>query len=361
MNVLHLINYTGGGGTERYIYSLAEKLHSKDCNFFLGYSIEGDSLEEFKKLGISTFKLPMKNSYDLKAAKLLATFCKKNSINIIHTHFLRENYIAILSKLFGNKAKIINTRHMLIKNSKLVSLVNRFMTNFNSNIIAVSVAVKELLNKELPGKNIDLIYTGVDINSWSCNTSTIREELNIGKDQVLITNVARLSKEKGHEFLLRAIYQLKEKLKGEKVFKLLIVGDGILLEELSTLTHSLGLSEYVIFTGYREDINNILSGSDIFVSTSKSEAFGISILEAMASKLPVITTNSGGTKEIISINSKNGILINYGDYKSLVNNLENLILDKEIRKNYAINGFNHVSNNFSLDKTASETLKVYKK
>ena len=365
LNILHLINYTGGGGTESYIYSLAEKLHNNKCIFLVCYSEEGPSLNLFEDLGIQTIKLPMNSPYDLKAAKKLAKICKEKSIDVVHTHFLRENYISILSKFFGNKSLLINTRHMLIENSKPTIWANKFMTRFNHKIIAVSKAVEDLLLKENINTNkIQLIYTGINRGSWVDNKNNLfRSEFNIDNSVILISSVARFSEEKGHFFLLKSISLFKELLKINNQealnFKFILVGDGLLLDKSKRLANDLGIFEDIIFTAYRNDISNILNSSNLFVSHSESESFGISILEAMACGLPIITTDSGGTKEIIDSSGEYGILVDYGDEKQFAQALFKLVNDKDLVERYKKNGFVLLDQKFSLDKTADETYNLY--
>ena len=113
--VLHLLNYLGNGGTEVYIYLLAKKLHNKKCKFYIAYSQDGLGRKMFEDMGIELIHLEMKSPFDLYAAKELKRICKELDIDVIHTHFLRENYISIFSKLRGNNPKLIHTRHMLLE------------------------------------------------------------------------------------------------------------------------------------------------------------------------------------------------------------------------------------------------------
>lgn len=365
MKVIHLINYTGGGGTENYIFSLIEKLHNNKCEIIILYNEKADGFERFKNYNVQMIHLPMNSIYDFKASKQLKKICKENNIDVIHTHFLRENYIAIISKLMGNKVKVINTRHMLDKNSGLIKIINKFMTRFNNTIIAVSRSVESLLYEELGKRNnIKLIYTGVDSDYWiSSEDKSFRREFNIDKNTILITSTARFSKEKGYDFLIKSIADFKDKMTRENntsPFKFVLVGNGPELESMKKLSKDLDIDSNIIFTGYRTDIKNILNSSDIFLSMSKMEAFGISILEAMAMKLAIISTNSGGPNEIID-DKKDGILIDYNDIESFTSNLYNLILDKDLRAKYANNAYNKVSSKFTLDETAIKTYEVYKK
>ena len=363
--VLHLLNYLGNGGTETYIYSLAKKLHNKTCKFYLAYSEDGIGRKMFEDMDIELIHLDMKGPFDINAAKKLKRICKELSIDVVHTHFLRENYISIISKLLGNRPKLINTRHMLLENSKGVILTNKLLTRFDDAIIAVSSSVNnQLLEEGIPEKRIELIYNGIDISEWESPFElTFRKEYNMPEDMLIITSVSRFTEEKGHEFLLDSIVLFKTYTEnnkiGEKKFKFVLVGDGVLLESMRKKSYELGINDDVIFTGFRRDIKNILKSSDIFVSHSKSEAFGISILEAIAAKLPVITTDSGGTIEIINHTYDDGILIDYGDKEALAKSIINLINEEELRNSYSSKALELVKQKFELDKIAQSTYNLY--
>lgn len=365
LNILHLINYMGGGGTENYIYSLAKKLHNNKCKFFIAYSKLGQALELFEDMGIETMQLNMHSPYDIKAANDLKALCKRLSIDVIHTHFLRENYISILSKIMGNKVLLINTNHMLTDNNGMTIFTNKLMTLFDYKIIAVSNAVKEKLIREgVNPSKIKLIYNGIDIDYWRGGKEIgLRKEFGIDNDEFVIVSVARFSEEKGHFFLLETIAALKELLniRGYKNIKIkfLLIGDGKLLCKCKDLAENLGIAKDVIFAGHRTDIKSILKNSDLFVAHSKSEALGISILEALACGLPVIATNVGGTKEIINANTNCGIIVNYGDVESFAKAIIKLLYDKALCEKYIANGYNILEEKFNLDNTAEETYTLY--
>lgn len=366
-NILHLINYMGSGGSEKYIYLLAEGIHNKKCRFYIAYSEEGGGAEPFKNMGIDLIPLKMKSPFDIKAALKLKKLCQELSISVIHTHFLRENYIALLSKALGNKVRVINTRHMAFDNSRSTILANRLFCRLNYKIIAVSQKVREqLISEGIPAGKVKLVYIGIELSKWATPvSSSIREELSIKEDEVVITSVGRFSPEKGHSFLLSAIKYLKDYIKENSIqmppFRFILVGDGELLNETHKKADELGLSKDIIFTGYRKDILNILKGSDIFVSHSKSEAFGINILEAMAAGLPVITTDSGGTRDIVNASYDNGFLIDYGDKQRFCECLAALINDRSLRTRLSENGRTTAARYFSLDKTIEETYNLYMK
>ncbi len=364
--VLHLINYLGNGGSEKYILSLAEKLHGKSCRFYTAYSDEGSGLKSFEEAHIDLFRLNMRNPFDIRAALELKALCSRLSVDVIHSHFLRENYIGILSKILGNKVKIINTRHMLFENSSSVILANRLLTRYNRKIIAVSGKVREqLLREGIRPKKVKLIYNGVDLEQWASPCAlTFRKENGISDDEFVSTSVARFSPEKGHAFFLDAIRQFKDVIKtcDEPLgkFRFVLAGDGELLVSMREKAKKLDLENEILFPGYVSDIKNLLRSSDLFVSHSSCEALGISILEAMAAGLPVISTDSGGTREIINGEPKTGILVEYGDKPALADSLISLIRNKELREQYISKGHIVIREQFSLDKTSEETYNLYR-
>lgn len=365
LNVLHLINYPGKGGTEKYILSLAERLNNKSCKVHLGYSEEGPMLEEIKALGVETYNIKMRNSFDFKAAKALKSLCKEYSIDIVHTHFLRENCIAVLSKILGNKIVVVRTHHLLADGNIPVRIFNSFLTAFTDKTITVCNAVKNQMAPEcINSDKINVIYNGIDLDYWKGeHNCKIREEFGIDNKTFLVTSVARFSEEKGHIFYLEAIKQFykvlnREDKPGAPKVKFLLVGDGDFLEPCMKFVDMMGITNDIIFTGFRKDVKDILDSSDLFISHSSSEALSISILEAMASNLPVISTDVGGSAEIIGKN-EGGIIVQYGEVEEMANAILKMITDKEFYESSRISAKKIVSEKFNLDTMVEQVYNIY--
>ncbi|HHW49360.1 MAG TPA: glycosyltransferase family 4 protein [Clostridiaceae bacterium] len=366
LNVLHLINYPGKGGSEKYILSLVEKLQDKNCKFYICHSEDGPMLESAKKLGAEVINLKMRSPYDFKAALELKKLCKKLSIDIVHTHFLRENCIAALSKFLGNRVVLVNTYHLIGDENILLRLFNSLLTAVTDRIIAVSNAVKKKIASEcINSRKIKVIHNGVDIEYWKGERDLkVRDELGVNRNAFMVTSIARFSEEKGHIFYLESIKEFKKLYyqdgrKNTGDVKFVLVGDGEMLDECINFADMLGLSEDVIFTGYRLDVKDILHGSDLFVSHSKSEALGISILEALACSVPVIATDAGGPSEIISENNDCGMIVEYGDTEGMAKSILKFINDKSFYDSCRENALKTVRAKFSLDKTVEETFNLY--
>ena len=143
----------------------------------------------------------------------------------------------------------------------------------------------------------------------------------------MVTKIASLTEQKGHEILIEAAGIIVEKNRNV-IF--LIVGDGPRKEELIGLVNEKKLSNYFIFTGIRNDIPKIFKITDIFVLSSHWEGLPITVLEAMASKIPVVVTDVGGNEEVV-LNNKTGIIVPPNSPIGLGKALNILIHDKDLR------------------------------
>ena len=367
LKVLHLLNYCGNGGSENYILTLAEKLKN-DCEFYLAYSESGPMLKKAEALGFQLIHLPMRSPYDIPAALKLKSLCKSLGIELVHTHFLRENFISGFSKMFGCSATLINTTHMLEPKRGAVRVANKFFSRFNTHLTAVSEAVRQLLISEgIDAEKVVTVLNGVDMEFWqksaeSSGAAEYRERLGIGASDFLIVSTARFSEEKGHLFLLESILALKNRRRasdGSRKIAFVLAGDGPLLEDCKYYSEENGLTDDVFFLGHSDDVKSLLNAADIFVCHSRSEALGLSILEAMACSLPVVATDSGGPSEILGAESNAGILVEYGDTEGMAEAILRFYDDAGFLSSCALAARKIVKDRFDLTQTAEKMLQLY--
>lgn len=359
LNVLYLINHAGKAGTERYVLTLAEKLGGKKINAHLAYNEEGLLVERMKELGVQTYRVEMRNRFDLGAAWKLSQLCRQLDIDIIHAQFLRENYIALLSRIFNPRVRVIYTNHFIMANNFITRLSNRVMTHLQSAIIAVCNPGRDMMViNGNDGRKIRVIHNAVDISKWSKpRNSTIRDEFQIPEDTVILLCASRFAHDKGHKFLINSLSELKKLT--ERDFKCILAGDGPLIDDVKKQTSELGLEKNVIFAGFRSDIENLLYGSDIYINASQHEALSFLILEALASGLPLIATNMGGNPDIINNETDCGILVEYDDHYGLAQAIVRMIEDEDLRKRLAQNAIKAVKERFNLDIASEETYNLY--
>jgi glycosyltransferase involved in cell wall biosynthesis len=172
----------------------------------------------------------------------------------------------------------------------------------NNQFISISETGKKYYSEQFPTvlrKMIHLIPNSIDI-------SRFHPKLHALKDHLELVHIGSLTPIKNQSFLLEVASELATK---NISFRLNIIGEGVLKSELEQLASHLNLQEYVKFWGRHDTIESILNKMDIYVHSSHSEEFGLVLIEAMASGLPVVTLNSGGSSELI-VHGKNGMLIN---------------------------------------------------
>ncbi len=361
LNVLYLINHAGKAGTEKYVYNLVKAYQGKRANCFFAYHEEGPLCGQMKELGIPMFQVTMKHPYDLGAARRIAKLCRAHKIDIIHTHYPRENYVAVLSRLFYPRAKVIYTCHLTLPTSGRWNLANRLITPFDKKIISVCNNGKELLvgNGVNPDK-ITVIFNGMPPADRPEKSDAIRRELGISPGTFVITTLSRYHLAKGLDFFVDSVAEL-EKI-AARDYVVLFVGDGELYEPISKQIDARGVRHRIMQLGYRNDADEILRGSDLFVNSAKCyEALSFAILEALYHKLPVVATNVGGNGDII--NEKTGCrkLVEYGDTAGMAQAIDSFMQDEALYQTCSENAYRTVREVFDLDKLLDEVYQEYVK
>lgn len=359
MKVLYLINYAGNAGTEKYVYNLIKTYEGNNTKCYFGFNVEGKLSDQVKELGIPYFQVNMRHPFDKKAAKIIADYCRNNNIDVIHTQYPRENYIALLSRKYYSGTKVVYTCHLTLKTNFLWKLTNKKLTKHNHKIISVCNNGKELLigNGVEPDK-VTVIYNGIKPHERTPAKPELRSVLGIDDDTFVITTLARYHIAKGLDYLVRSIGKLKEMT--DKKFVLLILGEGELWDEITALIKKENLNECIMQLGYRNDAEEILKISDLYVNSAKCyEALSFAILEALDAGLPVVATDVGGNSDILSPENDCGILVNYGDEAGMADALCKLMNNADLRKKYSKNAIKAIDTVFNLDKLLEDTYKIY--
>jgi len=194
-------------------------------------------------------------------------------------------------------------------------------------VIAISEEHKRLALETMPTLDIQIIHNGIDPEEFSPSREPKLET------QINFLCVGRLIERKGQHHLIQAVAELRESL--QKPLHLNLVGTGDFELKLKQLAVRLGVDDLVTFMGFvpREHMPDVYRKAHIFVLPSENEGMSIALLEAMASGLPVVVTDTGGTKELIKT-SINGFVIPWADTEALKISLQRLIEDTSLRKKF---------------------------
>lgn len=295
MKVLHYGLSNHLGGIETYLKKLTFELHNTNEIEF-HFLIIGRDLpcyyHEFKKLGCKFhFITPRKNSLIKNYFELKKLFIQEK-YDVCHVHLNSLSYTlpAKLAAKYSNKL-IVHSRNSNVKlnfSSNLLHKINYYTLPKKSILLAVSDLAGKWMFKN---KKFRVINNGIKIKKYLYNSQQrelIRQELNL-ENNIVFINVGAFRYQKNHVFLLKIF---KELLMYNENYKLLLVGDGSLSNDLEHLATNLGIEKSVIFLKNRNDIPNVLSASDAFIFPSFYEGFPNALLEAHVSNLPTFYSDS---------------------------------------------------------------------
>ena len=230
-------------------------------------------------------------------------------------------------------------------------------------VICCSSYMEDELKKVfgLPKDKLSVIYNGVDIENYQPQGSTdalktFRNQYAAPEEKIVFF-VGRLVKEKGVQVLLESAPQI---LKYHPKTKFIIAGKGPMMSELRDKALDLGVAERVIFTGYvDDDTRNLLyAASDVAVFPSLYEPFGIVALEGMATRTPVVVSDTGGLSEIIEHNV-DGLKAFMGNPISLADNILKVLMDDKTARRLSRTAYHKVTDYYSWHRIARKTIKVY--
>lgn len=353
--ILHLNNSRTWRGGEQQLYYLINGLSEKKIPQIL-IGQPNSELESRISDKIKFFPVKMKGEYDLVAAYKISKIAKENQVNLIHTHTGATHGLALLAKFFFPLPRLVVSRRVDFHINKNPLSLRKYYSKRIDYFLTVSNRIKEVLIEDgVRPEKVVTVYSGIDLNKFAVagNKKKLLEEFNLSKDTVIVGNVAALVDHKDHETMLRAISQIQTSIK----FVFFIVGAGELEQKLKSLVTELGITDKVIFTGFRNDIKDFYALFDIFTLTSKEEGLGTSVLDAMANKLPIVATSGGGISEMLQ-DGIGALLAPVGDYTMLAAHYKKLIENETLRKEYGKKNKESVKT-FSIENTIQKTIQVY--
>ncbi len=294
-------------------------------------------------------------SFSKEGIKTLKEIIAEEKPDVIHTHASLSARIA--AKLLN--VPVINTRHCIEpKKNGLVRMFYRIINRaLSDRAVAVSKAVyKNLVDDGIPADKVSVIYNGVPSLEILSDTERARVRAELGLEGSLAVGiVARLEPVKNHMLFLEAAaaaYEINDK------FRFVIVGSGSMEQKLKAEVNRLGLSDAVIFTGYLKDTTEVMNAIDINVLTSDREALSISLIEGMSVGKPCITTDAGGTREVVE-NGKSGIVVPVGDAVNLTAAILRLASDPELMAEYGKEGIKIANEKFLPTEMCDKLVALY--
>lgn len=365
MKILYSCLSKSWGGMEMFTVQAVKLLLNRGISVELlcypGSKIE----EEAKKNNIVTYPIKQTGYVNLLQIIKVGKLIKKNGYNLVHTQASKDLWVIVPAlKLYRIKIPLFLTKQLgsfIIKTDFLHKcLYNRVTAAF-----AISEVIKTnlLQTTTLAEDKIYLLHNGVDTTKFDpekVSKQAEREKLGLNENDIAICMLARFSSGKGHEDLLHAAELLVKKYNN---LKFVLVGEASRGEEtyfqkIKDLVKTLNLTDYVIFTGYRKDTENVLAAVDIFAFPSHAEAFGIALVEAMSMQLPSVCSNSDGVIDIY-VDNVTGYMFKNRDYNDLAKKLEMLITDNQKRIEFGINARRRAKELFDINSLTDKVILYY--
>ncbi|WP_028043144.1 glycosyltransferase [Candidatus Stoquefichus massiliensis] len=333
--------------TEDRKSDLKKSLDSLNVKYFqINYSRSIFNLCKHIIAYMQTFKLLQKYKYSFVhchtpiAGTIARLVCKRKHIKCIYTahgfHFFKG----------GPKSSWI----IFYPIEKILSKYTDVLITINDEDYAIAT------NKFKAKKVVKVPGVGVDVNKFKRNTKDrlkYRTSLGLSENDFLILSVGELSNRKNHSTIIKAIFLLNNKR-----VKYLIVGRGNELDNLKKLINDLSMQDQVFLLGFRTDVVQLCNCSDLFAFPSKREGLGLAAIEAMATGLPILTSNINGINDY-SINGITGFKYSPEDIEGFSNGIKNLEESKELMNSMKVNCVN-ISKNYSIDLVNEIMEKLYK-
>lgn len=300
----------------------------------------------------------------------LASIIERENYEIIHCHTPMGGLLARLAAREARKkgTNVIYTVHgfHFYKHAPFINWlvyypIEKWLANYTDCLITINEEDYGLL-KQHPFKagRIERINgVGVDIEKFTpigpAEKSERRQSFGYSANDYLLFYAAEFNRNKNHQFLIHAIAHLIESVPN---VKLLLAGDGELLEECRNLTKRLEISDHVEFLGFRNDIDRLLPICDVLVSSSQREGLPVNVMEGMACGLPVIATQNRGHNELVR-DSQNGWIVEQNDRQSMAEKLAELYFNPVMASMMGTKGREIMESSYSVGTVLQQVSRIY--
>lgn len=300
----------------------------------------------YHEVQVPTYPLFDYPPYETALASTMVDVIKNNDLDLLHVHYAIPHasaaYMAkrILEKE-GKTIPVITTLHgtdiTLVGRDKMYAPVVAFSINQSDAITAVSENLRDETYKTFTiEKEIEVIYNFVDVERFSRKPIDAFKKVIAPNGERILLHASNFRKIKRVEDVVKIFHEVHKQLPS----KLLFVGDGPERQMAEELSRTLNVYDNVRFVGKQEQMEDILAIADLFLLTSDYESFGLAALEAMASGVPVVSTNAGGLKEIM-IQGETGYMADIGDIQAMSKYAMDILKKDDVLKVFKANASVH--------------------
>ncbi|MEO8937729.1 MAG: glycosyltransferase family 4 protein [Burkholderiaceae bacterium] len=370
--VLHIIKTLGLGGAETNLLNLVGAFDAEKVESHVAYSFGGEIEPRFREAGARLYKYAdnshkVKSPYSLLIVLRLARYIRRHRIDIVHTHNFNAHIWGLLAAKLGG-AKVVEHVHdsryvapeELVRRHGWMSHY-RFIKYFRNQSDRVVVLTDDnrryLIEHRLSAaERIVEIPNGIPMDDYVPKGPTLRTDMGIADDAVVILTGARMEKGKNIPLILRAAKAVVA-VTPKTVF--LIAGTGTLLDEYRALANRMDLDAHVRFIGFRQDMYALLAIADVFLLPSFLELHSIAILEAQKMRVPVVVSSGVGCNDEFIRHGVDGFLCDPFIDAPWIATLTRLVNDPVLRRTVGANGYAVCRRLFDLPVTARRFEALY--
>ncbi len=376
--ILHVITRLEAGGAPNTLLLLLEGLVREGLPVELATGVTpppaSDLLPEAESLGIPVHVIPSLRRnfsplHDLQALIGLRRLMSRSQPALVHTHTSKGGFLGRLAARQAGIAPRIYTPHGTVLTGYFPVPVQRFYECLERTAARWTDRIVGLNRLEShaymeagighPEQHMQ-IANGIRLEQFARPPDAERERMRnaagLAPEELLMVTIGRLVPVKDQRTMLLGLHLLGG---GLPPWRLWIVGDGPKRPDLESLVTDLAMTDRVAFLGQRDDVSELLGLSDLFLLTSLNEGFGLVLVEAMASRLPVVATKVGGVPEVV-VDGKTGLLVPSSDPGALAEAVGRLLRDRGLRDSMGEAGEDRARACFGADRMVSETVALYR-
>lgn len=363
MRILHVNTERTWRGGEQQVLYLVRGLAERGVGQALVCQPGSPLAASAREAGADVRELAMRGEIDVPAARRIARLAREGGFDVLHLHTSHAHALGVLAaRLCGTaRPRTLVARRVDFSIHKRGRLgLNRLKYTWGvDRIVCVSHAIRRVLVEDgLPPERLGVVHSGIDlqrIDGVADRRAEHRAALGLGADARLVGHVGHLAGHKGQRDLVEAMPAVLARVADAHA---LVVGEGEERADLEARIARLGLGARVRLAGFRDDVPSLLRAFDVFAFPSRLEGLGTSVLDALASRLPIVATRAGGIPEMID-DGVHGLLVPPGDPGALASALVRVLSDPELAQRLAAAGRARVEREFTWRHTVAGTIAEY--
>ncbi|MCI0463332.1 MAG: glycosyltransferase [Gemmataceae bacterium] len=360
--VCQLLHGLRVGGAEVLAARLAQQLRDRFRFVFVCLDELGTLGEQLRDEGFVVEVLGRRAGVDWRCSLRLANFLRRQRVALVHAHQYTPFFYGITARLMCHRPAVLFTehgRHQPDYPRPKRMVANRLLLTSRDRVVGVGEAVRQALieNEGIPPRRVGVVYNGIDTEAFNGHSerASVRREIGVGDGDWMMIQVARLDYLKDHATAVRALERV---LRHRPDAWLVLVGEGPEEAKVRQLARDRGVEQRVRFLGLRTDVARLLAGADLFLLSSVSEGIPVTLIEAMAARLPVVSTRVGGVAEVVE-DGQTGLLAPPGDDAGLAEKILHLAADPELCRQFGQSGRERANRLFSERQMHAGYLRLY--